>query len=41
MNFRVMWRVLIAAAIGFGIGMAAQAKVTPAAAHQPTAIESR
>ncbi|QLP98239.1 MAG: hypothetical protein HZY79_13900 [Rhodoblastus sp.] len=38
MNFRVMLRVMIAAAIGFGIGMAAQAKSTPAAAaHEPPA----
>lgn len=35
MNFRVLLRAALAAAIGFGIGLAAQAKgIAPAAAHE-------
>lgn len=42
MNFRVVLRAAIAAAIGFGIGMAAQAKgVAPAHAYEtPVKIEA-
>lgn len=42
MNFRIILRVLIASAIGFGIGLAAQAKgVAPAHAHEtPARIEA-
>ena len=42
MNFRVLLRAVVAAAIGFGIGMAAQAKSAPSAPQEtPARIEAR
>lgn len=42
MNYRVLLRAAVAAAIGFGIGLAAQAKgIAPANAHDaPAKIEA-